>query len=143
MVVSIHDQITQLIDQAAEEKSNAKINKFLGYVSVTYEIELSVLLRNYQNISQLEVTPSTSGRDVPNQCIGFNKAGNRCKFKGKYNGCCHHHKDSYRVPPPPPVVKDEVYKEVHDHPGLYYKNCPACKKMKTNSSSSEKLLIEL
>jgi hypothetical protein len=140
---SLHDQIAQLIEQVAEEKANAKINKFIEYVSATYEIELAILLRNYQNISQLEV-PTTTGRGggVPSQCIGFNKTGSRCKLKGKYNGRCHHHK----VTTPRQVTKgEEVSKAavVHDHPGLYSKKCPACIKMKKNSSSSEKLLIEI
>ena len=147
--MTLLEQITALVESEVERKVSERMNKYVEYVSKTYDISYRLLLRDLQKIATLDMpVASTSGRGdsgaVPGQCMGFTKSGNRCKSSGKkYKGYCHHHKDS--APPPPVRVASLAADKVeHNHtlPPLYSPDCPACKKLK-HVPSKEKLLIEI
>lgn len=152
--MTLLEQITALVESEVERKLSERMNKYVEYVSKTYDISYPLLLRDLQKIATLDIpVASTSGRDtgtVHGQCMGFTKSGNRCKSSGKkYKGYCHHHKDSVPPPPPPqPKIYDSGQNEIcevqHNHtlPPLYSPDCPACKKLK-HVPSKDKLLIEI
>lgn len=149
--MTLLEQITALVESEVERKLSERMNKYVEYVSKTYDISYRLLLRDLNNIVTLDMSvASTSGRDagvIPGQCMGFTKSGNRCKSSGKkYKGYCYHHKDS--TPPPPvrvasaPILAADKVEHNHSLPPLYSPDCPACKKLK-HISSKENLLIEI
>jgi len=156
--MTLLEQITALVETEVERKLGERMNKYVEYVSKTYDISYRLLLRDLQNISTLEMpVASTSGRGgggVSGQCMGFTKSGNRCKSSGKnYKGYCFHHKDSAPTPPPPPPPPPRIQlaesapipEVLHNHtlPPLYSSDCPACTKLKHIPSKDKLLLIEI
>jgi len=153
--MTILEQITALVESEVERKLNERMNKYVEYISKTYDISYRLLLKDLRNITELEI-PSTSGRGAagttPGQCMGFTKRGDRCKSSGKHKGYCYHHKctspTSIAAVPSTTDADDDdggvktIVQHNHSLPPLYSPDCPACLKLK-HVPSKDKLLIEI
>ena len=136
--------LIEKLKDLVNEQVQAQLSQFAQVVSKRHDISLKLLLQDIQSfqngtLETIDLEPKKSG-----QCVGLTKAGKQCKFVGKYGGYCTKHTDQKKKP----VVKEKevgVEPEVL-HVGhnlkekMFLKGCPACEKMKKNSSQN--LLID-
>jgi hypothetical protein len=78
--MSLHEKITQLVDEELEERVNAILNEYALTISKKHAIPLELLLKDIP-VSFVSTT-----------CKGTKSDGHRCTFKAVYNGYCRHHK---------------------------------------------------
>ena len=78
--MSLHEKITQIVDEELEERVNAILNEYALTISKKHAIPLELLLKDI---------PTSF---VSTTCKGTKSDGNRCTFRSMYNGYCRHHK---------------------------------------------------
>lgn len=131
------EQIEELIEQEVNNRLQTKLTKYLEYVSKTYDISFSLLLKDMNKIDEVKVSEESKN----DQCMGVGSLGKRCKLKGRFGGYCRWHKKEERVKPPPiSHVCQPIVTHNHGIPPLYKQDCPACQ---NNKTSQPKLLIDM
>ena len=141
-------QITELIDTIVQKAVNEKLTKYAQHISYKWDIKLSLLMQDLENLENLSVSPREE--DVSNvkdgYCRGVLPNGRRCSHKSKKDGYCSKHINQKKIVRPTitqPVVNTNELQ--HNHllsECLTKPGCPACEKSK-RVPSSENLLIEL
>ena len=120
------EEINKLIQKEIEKQVQNKITTFIEHVSVTYDISMKILLRDF---SRLNTCEEIAMNHKSGQCIGVNMSnGKRCKFGAGSTGYCKKHIDQWKPPPPPrsPTTVCQIVKHTHTIPPLFDAKCPAC-----------------
>jgi hypothetical protein len=110
--MSLHDKITQLIDEELEDRVNSIINEYALTISKKHQISLDLLLKDI---------PTTYTSTI---CKGTKANGQRCGFKAIQNGYCRHHlEQGMRI-----CQRTMSNSSLHSHgpEKMYDPNCPAC-----------------
>lgn len=138
----MNDMMISYMNDAINTAIQHKLSDFAKLVSKRHDISLKLLLQDIQNFQDeetmdLDVEPIKKG-----QCMGLTTRNTQCKASGKHGGFCKRHVNQKQKKT---IVKEKDKTEVV-HVGhslkerMFLKGCPACEKMKTNSSQN--LLIE-
>lgn len=136
--MGVSDALVTLIEQEINKQVNAKITKYIEYVSRRYDVSLKLLLQDLECIDNL---PAVCEPVSETQCIGMRSGNKRCKLRGQYGGYCRWHQDQKKRKEPMVTTCQPVVEHNHSIPPLFSANCPACQK--TSSIPEKKLLIEL
>ena len=137
-------QLFVLLDQEIKKQVNAKITKYVEYVSKRYDISLRLLLQDLESIDDL-VVEKNNGSCSEGQCLGMRTGNQRCKLKGRFGGYCRWHQDQKKrktivVSEKPKEDEEKPLEHNHTIPPLFSANCPACQR---TSSKPKKLLIDM
>lgn len=136
--MGVSDALVALLEQEINKQVNAKITKYIEYVSRRYDVSLKLLLRDLECIDNL---PTVSEPVSECQCIGMRSGNKRCKLRGQFGGYCRWHQDQKKRKEPVSTLCQPVVEHNHSIPPLFSAECPACQK--TSSTPQKKLLIEM
>lgn len=136
------EEITALVEREIEKRTQERITAFIERISVTYDISMKVLLREFSRVGVGEVIKLPEQKK---QCLGVTTSSRkRCKFTAGPCGYCKKHMDQYKPPPPTPrspTRVDNFVRHTHTIPPLFDKNCPACINIK--NAPKDNLLINI
>lgn len=145
-----NDILLSKLKDLVNEQVQLHLSRFAQNVSKRHDIPLKLLLEDIQSFQN--GTLETIDLEAPKktgQCLGLTKTGTRCKFLGKQGGYCTKHVDQKKKVPvtvPSSSGVSETPREEIVHVGhtlqekMFLKGCPACEKMKKNSTQN--LLID-
>ncbi len=138
--MSVSEALVALIEQEINKQVNAKITKYIEYVSRRYDVSLKLLL---QDLECIDTLPVLEEKSTDGQCIGMRSGNKRCKLRGQYGGYCRWHQDQKKRKSEPVMsnVCQPVLEHNHCIPPLFSADCPACQK--SSSAPQKKLLIDL
>jgi hypothetical protein len=119
--MSLHEKITQMVDEELEERVNAILNEYALTISKKHAIPLELLLKDIP------------GSFVSTTCKGTKSDGRRCTFKAIHSGYCGKHKSQgervcHRV-----LSSSSLHN--HGPEQMFVRGCPGC--------ASSKELIDL
>jgi hypothetical protein len=137
-----NDILLSKLKDLVNEQVQIHLSHFAQIVSKRHDISLKLLLQDIQSFQS--GTSETIDLDAPKktgQCLGLTKTGTRCKFLGKQGGYCTKHVDQKKKVPVPVSSREEIVHVGHTlQEKMFLKGCPACEKMKKNSTQN--LLID-
>ena len=114
--MSLHEKITQIVDEELEERVNAILNEYALKISKKHAIPLELLLKDI---------PTSF---VTTTCKGTKSDGHRCAFKAIHNGYCRKHKSQgERI-----CQRVMSSSNLHNHgpEQMFVKGCPGCESSK-------------
>lgn len=140
-------QIAEIIDNVVQKAVNEKLTKYAQHIAYKWDIKLSLLMQDLENLENLSVSPregvESSVKD--GHCKGVLPNGRRCSHKSKKDGYCSKHSNQKKIMIPTITQLPNNVELQHNHllsECLTKAGCPACEKSK-RIPSSENLLIEL
>jgi len=144
---SAASRISEMVETEIQKALNEKLTKYVEYVSQRYDISLTLLMHDLENLDNLSLSSPIEFTDLKDgKCKGVKPCGKRCGFRAKQSGYCNRHLDQKRVERPPITPSQPIPNMVaHNHSFsecLFKIDCPACEKSK-RVSSKENLLIDL
>lgn len=133
---SLQTTIEEKLEKEVNKQVESRLTKYIEYVSQTYDVSLKLLLRDFQNLDEL----NTTSIPKPGICMGIKVNGGRCSRRAINKGYCKTHQNQIPVKTVKKEIEmKEMVKHTHTFPPMYDPDCPACNK----TESKKKLLIEL
>ena len=119
--MSLHEKITQMVDEELEERVNAILNEYALTISKKHAIPLDLLLKDI---------PTSF---VSTTCKGTKSNGVRCTYRATCNGYCRHHKAQGERICQRSLSSSNLHNHGPEH--MFVRGCPGC--------ASSKELIDL
>jgi Zn finger protein HypA/HybF involved in hydrogenase expression len=110
--MSLHEKITQLIDEELEDRVNAIINEYALSISKKHAIPLELLLKDI---------PTSYTSTI---CKGTKANGQRCVFKCVENGYCRHHLTQCQKITQRSISNSSLHN--HGPEKMFDPECPGC-----------------
>ena len=110
--MSRYEKLVKLFDEEVDEQRTLALNDYAEVISKKHAIPLELFLK-----------------DIPKSCTsticrGTKSSGDRCTFRGVYNGYCRHHKaQGERI-----CQRSLSSSSLHNHgpEQMFVRNCPGC-----------------
>jgi len=139
-------QISEVVDEIVQKAIHEKLTKYAQHISYKWDIKLSLLMQDLENLENLSASPREAPHKLKNGiCKGILPSGRRCSFRSNQDGYCSKHISQKKIERPTTNYAMSTTELKHNHllsECLTKIGCPACEKSK-RVASKENLLIDL